>query len=74
MSGGSKPLTALPIRIQEAPMPDPKQPMPTPPPSDVLQAGPHQQLSSEEVAKAIARHKREHPPEKPAPAKPKKHR
>jgi hypothetical protein len=45
--------------------------MPTQPPSDVLQAGPHQQLSSEEVAKAIARHKREHP-EKKAPVKPKK--
>lgn len=55
-------------------MPNPMQPnpIPTPQPSDVLQAGPHQQLSSEEVAKAIARHKREHPPQKVAPAKPKK--
>lgn len=50
----------------------PPNPTPAPPPSDVLQSGPHQQLSSEEVAKAIARHKREHPPEKTPPAKPKK--
>ena len=58
-------------------MPNLDQPNPTPDPvkSDVLQAGPHQQLSSEEVAKAIARHKREHPAGKPAPQKPhKKHR
>ena len=42
--------------------------------ADVLQAPPHAQLSSEEVAKAIARHKREHP-EKPQPAgKPNKKR
>ena len=35
---------------------------------DVLQAHEHMQLSSEEVAKAIARHKREHPV-KAAPTK-----
>ena len=42
--------------------------------ADVLQPQPHAQLSSEEVAKAVARHKREHP-EKPQPAsKPNKKR
>ena len=57
-------------------MPSPNQPNPTPDPvkSDVLQAGPHQQLSSEEVAKAIARHKREHPAGKSEPQKPQKKR
>jgi hypothetical protein len=29
--------------------------------SDVLQAHPHSLLSAEEIAKAVARHKREHP-------------
>ena len=38
---------------------------------DVLQSHEHTQLSSEEVAKAIARHKREHP-QKSAPQPPKK--
>jgi hypothetical protein len=46
----------------------------TPPKTDVLQAGPHSQLSAEAVAKAVARHKREHPGAKNNPAKPKKHR
>ena len=37
---------------------------------DVLQSHEHTQLSSEEVAKAIARHKREHPQKAaPQPAK-----
>ena len=53
-------------------MENPKEP--TPNKSDVLQAGPHQQLTSEEVAKAIARHKRQHPAEKVTPQKSKKHR
>jgi len=30
-------------------------------PSDVLHAGPHSMLTAEEIAKAIARHKRHHP-------------
>jgi len=30
-------------------------------PSDVLHAGPHSTLSAEEIAKAVARHKRHHP-------------
>lgn len=38
---------------------------------DVLQSHEHTQLSSEEVAKAIARHKREHP-QKAAPQPQKK--
>lgn len=42
--------------------------------ADVLQAPPHAQLSNEEITKAIARHKREHP-EKPLSAgKPNKKR
>lgn len=39
--------------------------------ADVLQAHEHAKLTSEEVAKAIARHKREHPG-KPEPAQKKK--
>ncbi len=35
--------------------------------SDVLQAHEHSMLSSEEIAKAIARHKRLHPEGKPQP-------
>lgn len=38
---------------------------------DVLQAHEHSQLSSEEIAKAVARHKREHGG-KSAPEKPQK--
>lgn len=53
-------------------MENPKEP--TSNKSDVLQAGPHQRLSSEEVAKAIARHKREHPAQKVTPQKTKKRR
>jgi len=51
-------------------MPNPTEP--TPPKSDILHGGPHAPLSAEAVAKAVARHKREHPA-KAAPAKPKKH-
>jgi len=54
-------------------MPNPTPPNPTPQPTDVLHGEPHLPLSAEAVAKAVARHKREHPPQKAAPAKPKKH-
>jgi hypothetical protein len=55
-------------------MPNPNQPNPTPPAptSDVLQASPHSALSAEVVAKALARHKREHPDGKANQPKPKK--
>jgi hypothetical protein len=53
------------------PNPTPPNPTPTPQPTDVLHGEPHPPLSAEAVAKALARHKREHP-EKAAPAKPKK--
>jgi hypothetical protein len=52
-------------------MPNPTAPNPTPK-TDVLQAGPHQQLSAEAVAKAVARHNREHPGGKANQPKPKK--
>lgn len=39
---------------------------------DVLQAHEHVQLSSEEIAKAVARHKREHPAAKQTASKPQK--
>jgi len=56
-------------------MPNPTLPNPTPTPqqTDILHGEPHPPLSAEAVAKAVARHKREHPPEKTPPAKPKKH-
>lgn len=54
--------------------PNPNQPTPALPQNDVLQAGPHQQLSSEEVAKAVARHNREHPAGKTNQPKPKRRR
>ena len=56
-------------------MPNPTQLTSTAAPvkTDVLQAGPHAMLTSEEIAKAIARHKREHP-QKAVPAKQKKRR
>ena len=44
------------------------------PKNDVLQASPHAALSAEVVAKAVARHKREHPAGKANQPKPKKHR
>jgi len=54
-------------------MPNPTQPTPsTPVKSDVLQAGPHAPLSAEVVAKALARHKRQHPDGKANQPKPKK--
>lgn len=57
-------------------MPNPTQPNPTPTPQkpDVLQASPHAPLSAEVVAKALARHKREHPAGKANQPKPKKQR
>ena len=55
------------------PNPTPPNPAQSPVKSDVLQASPHQPLSAEAVAKAVARHKREHPGNKPAPQKSKKH-
>jgi hypothetical protein len=56
-------------------MPNPNEPNPTPmPKGDVLQASPHAPLSAEVVAKAVARHKREHPSGKANVVKPKKRR
>ena len=56
-------------------MPNPNEPNPTSTPKgDVLQASPHAPLSAEVVAKAVARHKREHPAGKANQTKPKKHR
>lgn len=46
---------------------------PTPAKDDLIHGEPHAPLSAEAVAKALARHKREHPPEKSVPTKPKKH-
>jgi hypothetical protein len=42
--------------------------------ADVLQAPAHTQLSSEEIAKAVARHKREHPAKPESAGKPNKKR
>lgn len=56
-------------------MPNPNETTPgTPVKTDVLQAHPHEPLSAEAVAKALARHKREHPTGKANQPKPKKHR
>ncbi len=52
-------------------MPNPTSQNPAPK-SDVLQASPHAPLSAEVVAKALARHKREHPDGKANQPKPKK--
>jgi hypothetical protein len=54
-------------------MPNPSQSSPAPK-SDVLQASPHAPLSAEVVAKALARHKREHPEGKANQPKSKKRR
>jgi hypothetical protein len=54
-------------------MPNPSQLNPTPTQKpEVLQASPHAPLSAEVVAKALARHKREHPDGKANQPKPKK--
>jgi hypothetical protein len=56
-------------------MPNPNEPTPgSPVKADVLQASPHPPLSVEAVAKAVARHKREHPGGKTNQPKAKKHR
>jgi hypothetical protein len=56
-------------------MPNPNEPTPgSPVKADVLQASPHPPLSVEAVAKAVARHKREHPGGKANQPKAKKHR
>jgi hypothetical protein len=55
-------------------MPNPTNPNPViaPPNSDILHGQPHPPLSAEAVAKAVARHKREHPAGKANQPKPKK--
>jgi hypothetical protein len=66
---------AAALRKPEASMPNPNEPNPASmPKTDVLQAQSHAPLSAEVVAKALARHKREHPAGKANPVKTKKHR